>query len=203
MTLSYFGAAKGRWNERDFAADEDPLPQWGARTGDLFINADVFYRNVPASVMQHELGGYAVLKKWLGYRHVEDRAGAPLTLAEARHLRSMVQRVAALLALGPALDAAYEKSSEDAFTFEKAGLGQSSRVSSADREHMRRIGEQKRLIEDATLPTSLAEVFDRMEAIERQLGELAKPGVSGESDGDLYAHLAFVTRKPRSERRDA
>ena len=77
------------------------------------------------------------------------------------------------------------------------------RVSAADREYMRKLGEQKRLLEDATLPRSLAEVLDRMEAIERQFGELAKPGVSGDTDGDLAAHLAFVNRKPRGESRDA
>ena len=203
VSISYFGAAKGRWSERNFAADELPVPAWGERTGDLFINGTAFFANIPERVMRHELGGYAVLKKWLGYRHVDDRAGAPLTLQEAHHFRSMIQRVAALIALGPALDAAYEKASESAFTLDQIGLGKSPSVSAADREHFRRIGEQKRAIEDETAPRSLAEVFDRMRAIERRLGDLAKPGVAGESEGDLAAHLAFLGRKPSRRAHDA
>jgi len=59
--------------------------QWGERTGDLFINATVYFSNVPEGVMRYELGGYAVLKKWLGYRHRDRRDGKPLTLADAQH----------------------------------------------------------------------------------------------------------------------
>ncbi len=88
--------------------------------------------------------------------------------------------------------------SEGAKNAKKTGL-----VSAADREYMRRIGEQKRALEDAVLPRSLAEVFDRMEAIERRLGDWAKPGVAGGSEGDLAAHLAFVERKRRSKAPDA
>ncbi len=77
---------------------------------------------MPANVWSHELGGYPVLKKWLGYRHADRRGGRPLTLAEAEHFRSMVQRLAALLVLAPALDAAYEAASAECFTAEELGL---------------------------------------------------------------------------------
>jgi hypothetical protein len=77
---------------------------------------------VPERVWQHELGGYPVLKKWLGYRHADRRRGRPLTPAEARHFRSIIQRLAALLALQPELDGAYEAAAADAFSAEELGL---------------------------------------------------------------------------------
>jgi len=48
-----------------------------------------------------------VLKKWLGYRQADRRGDQPLTDDERRWLRQMVQRIAALLALGPILDGLY------------------------------------------------------------------------------------------------
>jgi hypothetical protein len=48
------------------------------------------------AVWGFELGGYPVLKKWLGYRQESRRGGRPLTLTEARYFRSMIQRLAAL-----------------------------------------------------------------------------------------------------------
>jgi hypothetical protein len=120
--IKYFGAAKGRWVERDFSVGEDPDPAWGEHTGDLYINPEVWLANVPVHVWKHELGGYPVLRKWLGYRSADRRGGAPLTPKEAQHLRSIVQRLAALLALRPELDAAYEEAAADAFTAEELGL---------------------------------------------------------------------------------
>src|SRR3989442_2161279 len=43
-----------------------------------------------------KLGGYPVLKKWLGYRDVR-RRGGPLTLQEAEYFRQMVRRLTAIL----------------------------------------------------------------------------------------------------------
>jgi len=122
VTISYFGAARGRWAERDFAVDEAALPSWGERTGDLSINDDTYFANVPERVWRHELGGYPVLRKWLGYRTAERRGGQPLTTEETQHFRSIVQRLAALLALEPELDAAYEAAAASAFTAEELGL---------------------------------------------------------------------------------
>lgn len=45
----------------------------------------------------------------LGYRDQGRRPGQPLTLPEALHLRSMIQRIAALLVLQPELDSLYER----------------------------------------------------------------------------------------------
>ena len=74
------------------------------------------------AVWRYELGGYPVIKKWLGYRHAGRAAGRPLTLPDARHLRSMVQRLAALLVLQEQMDALYEKTAAEAFTAEDLGL---------------------------------------------------------------------------------
>ncbi len=122
LEIAYFGAAKGRWMERDYTDREPKQPAWGPRTGDLYLNGTTYFENVPERVWSYELGGYAVLKKWLGYRQVARREGRPLTLAEAQHFRSMIQRLAALLTLHAELDAAYEEAARDAFTAEELGL---------------------------------------------------------------------------------
>jgi len=122
VTVSYYGAAKGKWRERDYEKAEAGPASWGPTTGDLFINDHVFVRNVPSGVWRYELGGYPVLKKWLGYRQQSRRDGRPLTDGEARHLRSMVQRIAALLALHPQLDASYTATVDGAWNAEELGL---------------------------------------------------------------------------------
>jgi hypothetical protein len=120
VSRSYYGAASGDWRVR--SPDTEWNAAWGASTGDLYINDQVFFRNVPERVWRYELGGYPVLKKWLGYRHCDRRAGKPLTLAEADHFRSMVQRLAALIAIAPELDRAYETACADCFAAEELGV---------------------------------------------------------------------------------
>lgn len=55
------------------------------------------------------IGGYQVLKKWLSYRDrsIIERA---LTGEEVGHLQQTARRLAAVLLLGPELDAAYADS---------------------------------------------------------------------------------------------
>ncbi len=122
VTVSYFGAAPGKWVARQPTEDEGEVPAWGEQTGDLWLNDAVYLKNVPERVWRYELGGYPVLKKWLGYRDAKRRDGRPVTLAELDHLRGMVHRLAALLLLHDALDAAYEKAAADAFTTTDLGL---------------------------------------------------------------------------------
>ena len=98
------------------------MPEWGERTGDLYISDEVYFANVPEAVWRFELGGYPVLKKWLGYRQANRRGGAPISAEERRWFRAMVQRIAALLALGPSLDEFYSEASEDILTAEKLGI---------------------------------------------------------------------------------
>jgi type ISP restriction-modification system protein len=73
-----------------------------------YIGAKKFYAaaaNVPELVWTYQLGGYPVLKKWLSYQQADRRDGKPLTDDERRWFRQVIQRIAALLALGPSLDA--------------------------------------------------------------------------------------------------
>jgi len=123
VDISYFGAAGGRWIRRAYAPDEDRLPGGDDSTGDLFINEDVYFANVPPEVWRFELGGYPVLRKWLGYRQASRRGGAPLQFPdEVRWFRVMVQRLAALVAYGPELDRAYEAAAASAWTRDELAL---------------------------------------------------------------------------------
>lgn len=118
VTIPHFGAARGGWRSRQYEETEAPPAELGDITGDLYINNHVFFRNVPSDVWSYELGGYPVLKKWLGYRDARRRENRPLSLDEKDHLRSMVQRIAGILALRPQLNSLYEKASADAWTAE-------------------------------------------------------------------------------------
>jgi len=122
VEIPYFGGAKGRWNPRDYLPEECPHPAWGARTGDLYIAEGVRFDHVPEGVWSFQIGGYPVLKKWLGYRQASRRRSEPLSIRERRHLRSMIQRIAAVLALGDVADSLYEQSVADAFTAAELGL---------------------------------------------------------------------------------
>lgn len=123
VTISFFGAAQGGWRERAPGKGEAANAAWGASTGDLWLNDAVFLKNVPERVWRYELGGYPVIKKWLGYRDVKRRPGRGLTLAELERLREIIHRVAAVHVLHAQLDAAYEKAIADPFTSEDLGLG--------------------------------------------------------------------------------
>ena len=120
LTVTYWGGGKGKWTPRTFLEPELPAEAWdkawGERTGDLFLNAQAHFAHVPEAVWTYQLGGYPVLKKWLGYRQADRRAGKPLTEDERRWLRQMIQRIAALLALGPNLDELYQEAVAESFT---------------------------------------------------------------------------------------
>ncbi len=122
VTVNYWGGAKGRWQPRPFTGEENALPAWGERTGDLYIADGVFFANVPEPAWKYELGGYPVLKKWLGYRQANHRNGEPLTTDERRWFKSVVQRIAALIALSANLDELYSAASENAFTAAELGI---------------------------------------------------------------------------------
>jgi hypothetical protein len=123
ITVTYWGGGKGRWKPRAFMAEELPAIEfgdaWGERTGDLFVNDHAYFANVPEQVWNYQLGGYPVLKKWLGYRQADRRDGKPLTDDECRWFRQIIQRTAALLALGPSLNALYQDAAANAFTAEE------------------------------------------------------------------------------------
>lgn len=120
VTVTYWGGGKGKWKSRPFSDEELPAEAWeqawGERTGDLFLNAETHFAHVPEAVWAYQLGGYPVLKKWLGYRQADRREGRPLNDEERRWLRQMVQRIAALVAMGASLDALYQDAAIDSFT---------------------------------------------------------------------------------------
>ena len=123
IAIAYWGGGKGGWKPRAFMAEELPAIEfadaWGERTGDLFVNDAAYFANVPELVWNYQLGGYPVLKKWLGYRQADRRDGKPLTDDERRWFRQVIQRIAALLALGPLLNALYQDAAANAFTIEE------------------------------------------------------------------------------------
>ena len=127
ITVSYWGGSRGRWKPRPFTVDDAPLDAWGEgvwgeRTGDLYINDDAFFAHVPEAVWTYQLGGYPVLKKWLGYRQADRRDDKPLTDDERKWFRQIIQRIAALLALGTELGALYQQAVADAFTAAELGI---------------------------------------------------------------------------------
>jgi hypothetical protein len=122
VEFSFFGGAQGGWRTRSSAKAEPMHAEWGENTGDLFINDEVMFRHVPERVWRYELGGYPVIKKWLGYRDRGRRPGIPLSVQESSHLRGMVQRLAAVLRLHATLDVLYERACQDCFSAEELGL---------------------------------------------------------------------------------
>ena len=92
---------QGRIVERVFtleerAAMDDSLAVLGETAFDVYLNANTFWRNVPAAVWRYKLGGYQVLKKWLSYRE-RDILGRKLKPEEVRHFANTARRVAATL----------------------------------------------------------------------------------------------------------
>ncbi len=117
--------ARGKVVEREYSKDEAAVldtggPGWrkllGDSTRDVYLNDDVFWRNVPERVWEYTLGGYLVIKKWLSYREHE-LLGRGLTVDEARYVGEMVRRIAAILLLGPELDANYEAVKKDTWAW--------------------------------------------------------------------------------------
>ncbi len=92
---------QGRVVERAYTPEErdalgDALPMFGETTFDVYLNANAFWRNVPAAVWNYKLGGYQVLKKWLSYR---ERAilTRPLNPEEVQYFVDTARRVVGVL----------------------------------------------------------------------------------------------------------
>jgi hypothetical protein len=87
-------------------AAEEVLALLGPSTFDVYLNELACWQNIPAQVWEYSIGGYQVIKKWLSYRERE-LLGRGLSAAELREVMGMARRIAAILLLGPALDASY------------------------------------------------------------------------------------------------
>ena len=92
---------QGRAVERAYTPDErtamgNVIPALGYTTFDIHLNANAFWRNVPAAVWNYRLGGYQVPKKWLSYR---ERAilGRPLKPEEVQHFTDTARRIGMML----------------------------------------------------------------------------------------------------------
>ena len=86
------------------AASHDDL--LGPDMLDIGINEASFWRGIPEAVWECRIGGYQVLKKWLSYRD-QSIIGRPLSSEEVGHVQQTARRIAAILLLGPDLDASY------------------------------------------------------------------------------------------------
>lgn len=122
VKYSFFGGATGGWKQRPKEQMSYWNAVWGETNGDLFISERVFFKNVPQSVWSYELGGYPILKKWLGYRDKGRRPETPLSLQEVDHIRGIVRRIAALQVLHERLNSYYESISQNCFRRTELGL---------------------------------------------------------------------------------
>jgi Type ISP C-terminal specificity domain/N-6 DNA Methylase len=100
---------------------DDLLALIGTRTVDVHLNANAYWSNVPEKVWDYALGGYQVIKKWLSYRE-RKVLGRALKPEEVAYVSEMVRRIAAILMMGPSLDANYRACAADARTYEELGL---------------------------------------------------------------------------------
>ena len=94
----------------------------GDTTYDIYLNGKAFWSNIPSAVWEYTLGGYQVIKKWLSYRE-SPLLGRGLTKDEARHVTDMARRIAALLLMGPALDANYEAVKRNPYPWKAQAVG--------------------------------------------------------------------------------
>jgi hypothetical protein len=101
---------QGRATTRSYAADGAATAAQaallGATTRDIGMNAASLWKNIPEAVWEARIGGYQVLKKWLSYRD-HSILGRELTAAEVAHVQASARRLAAILLMGPELDASY------------------------------------------------------------------------------------------------
>jgi hypothetical protein len=121
---------KGDAREREYLPDEkkaiaeaaerlgltqkEAFARLGKTTYDIYLNGTAFWKNVPKGVWEFYIGGYQVLKKWLSYRE-EKLLGRPLKADEVEHVMNTCRRLAAILLLGPRLDANYQAVKKSAY----------------------------------------------------------------------------------------
>lgn len=90
----------------------------GQKVVDVYLNDVAYWKNIPAPVWEFTVGGYQVMKKWLSYRE-RTLLGRDLTIDEAKYFTEMARRIAAILALGPALDDNYRAVKANTYAWPK------------------------------------------------------------------------------------
>ena len=114
---------KGRVVGRDYSAEEIKAIEAGAvklgitaneatkllgkTTDDIYLNEIAYWKNIPTGVWEYTIGGYQVIKKWLSYRE-RDLLKRDMKPEEVEEVSAMARRIAAIILLGPALDANYQ-----------------------------------------------------------------------------------------------
>jgi len=106
ITMPGRGLITARPYAPDEAATAAQAERLGAQTLDVGMNGASYWKNIPERVWEVHIGGYQVLKKWLSYR---DHSILKRALAEEEvaHVQATARRLAAILLMGPALDASY------------------------------------------------------------------------------------------------
>ncbi len=117
--------AKGRVTPYTLTQEEQALLEphtalLGEKFLTIHVNDKVRWDCVPEKVWTYTLGGYQVVKKWLSYREYKV-LGRALHEDELREVQNMIRRIAALLLLGPELDANYERVKADAYPWPRKG----------------------------------------------------------------------------------
>lgn len=107
VTMPLRGRAVPRAYDDVEAATSRYAPLLGATTMDVGMNEASFWCGIPEQVWECRIGGYQVLKKWLSYRD-HSIIARPLSAEEVGHVQQVARRIAAVLLLGPALDASYQ-----------------------------------------------------------------------------------------------
>lgn len=69
-----------------------------------------------------------------------------------------------------------------------------SKATAAERDYFARVARANAALDDDRPPASLAEMLERLEAMRRRLGALARPAGPGGEEADLDAHRAFLAR---------
>jgi hypothetical protein len=87
-------------------SDEHAFKLLGERTFDVYLNPLAYWKNIPSRVWEYTIGGYHLIKKWLGYREHEI-LGRSLTADEVHAATAIARRIAEILLFGPKLDANY------------------------------------------------------------------------------------------------
>ena len=134
-------AGAGRRGSR--ATADQVFALLGDKTLDSHLNADAWWTNVPAKVWSTRFGGYQVIEKWLSYRE-QSVLGRPLEPDEVAYVSVMIRRIAAILLMGPALDANYRACASNAMTYEELGISRDAERERKDAK-VRKRGVSKRL----------------------------------------------------------
>ena len=102
---------RGRTLPRAYSGAETAATEYASLLGatmlDVGMNDASFWRGIPETVWECRIGGYQVLKKWMSYRD-HSIIARPLSAEEVGHVQQVARRIAAVLLLGPALDASYQ-----------------------------------------------------------------------------------------------